>query len=107
MNFLDCVLSREAKTSTYIENGIAIPHGSIAEVNESKLCIAILEEPIPWDDEMVDIVFLMALKMNSKQESEKVQQFYKSFVQLTSSEKNIQKMKSLQNNIELYKFFMR
>lgn len=106
-NFLECVLSREAKTSTYIENNIAIPHGSVSEVNESKMCIAILKEPIQWEDEVVEIVFLMALKMNSKQESEKVQQFYKSFVQLTSSEKNIQKMKALKNNIELYQFFMR
>lgn len=104
--FLKAVLERERVTTTYIENGIAIPHGSTAEVNESKISIAILEEAVEWDNERVDIVFLMALRMNSHQESEKVQRFYKGFINLTASEKNICYLKSLSNNIDLYKYFM-
>ena len=39
------VYAREEESTTGIGEGIAIPHGNMAEVNESRIVVAILEEP--------------------------------------------------------------
>ena len=45
------------KTTTTIGNGVSLPHGSPTAVNESKVGIAILKNPIMWDNEQVQVVF--------------------------------------------------
>ncbi len=61
------VYKRESVGATWLEGGIAIPHGSTKYVNKSSIAIAKLERPICWEDGMkVDLIFMIAMKEDSK-----------------------------------------
>ena len=104
--FYDSVMEREKATTTSIGNGISLPHGAQSEVIESKVAIAILEEPIKWNDDFVDIVFLLGFKMVTPEEIKRVQTFYKEYISLIETDEKIKKLKSMNSNIELYKYLI-
>lgn len=60
-DFEKSVLKRENIQSTEIGKGVAIPHGFPENVHRSQIALSILKEPIPWGNESVDIIFLIAL----------------------------------------------
>ena len=70
-------MDRESKTTTTIGNGVSLPHGSPTAVNESKVGIAILKNPIMWDNEQVQVVFLLAFRLSTRDEISRIQMFYK------------------------------
>lgn len=104
--FFDTVMERENKTTTTIGNGVSLPHGSPAAVNESKVAIAILDEPIMWDGELVEVVFLLGFKMITKDEINRIQLFYKEYVSLIDTDEKISMLKSMRTNIEVYKYLI-
>lgn len=104
--FYDSVMDRESKTTTTIGNGVSLPHGSPTAVNESKVGIAILKNPIMWDNEQVQVVFLLAFRLSTRDEISRIQMFYKEYVTLIDSEEKLQKLKSMKSNIELYKYLI-
>jgi len=105
--YLQSVFDRELATTTSIGRGIAIPHGNMAEVNESRIVVAILEEPIVWHDDMVDVVFLLAVKMNTKFEIRRTKQFYKDFLQLTDNDENMEAIKRMGSTLDIYQYFIK
>lgn len=105
--YLQSVFDRERATTTSIGRGIAIPHGNMAEVNESRIVVAILEEPIPWHDDMVDVVFLLAVKMTTKFEIRRTKQFYKDFLQLTDNDENLEAIKKMGSTLDIYQYFIK
>lgn len=105
--YLQSVFDRERATTTSIGRGIAIPHGNMAEVNESRIVVAILEEPIVWHDDMVDVVFLLAVKMNTKFEIRRTKQFYKDFLQLTDNDENMEAIKRMGSTLDIYQYFIK
>lgn len=59
---LDTILQREKLGSTGVGNGIAIPHGKLAQLNNIVGVFARLDTPVDFealDDEPVDLVFLL------------------------------------------------
>lgn len=100
------VIVRESATSTAIGNGVAIPHGKTGFVNDSKVCICTLESPISWNGEMVDVIFLIAIKMRTTQELKYVQQFYKYFISLTDTDEKIDKLRGISSSGEMYKYLI-
>lgn len=104
--FFDSVMEREKATTTSIGNGISLTHGSQSEVIDCKVSIAILNEPIIWDSEKVDIVFLLAFKATTPDEINRIQMFYKQYISLIEKEENIKALKNMDNNIELYKYLI-
>ncbi|WP_251861745.1 BglG family transcription antiterminator [Clostridium sp. Marseille-Q2269] len=60
--FLQSVIEREQISSTSISNLVAIPHALFENVIDSKIAIGILEKPIQWGENMVQIVLLLALE---------------------------------------------
>lgn len=104
--FYDSVMEREKITTTAIGNGISLPHGAQSEVIESKVAIAILDKPIMWNDDQVDIVFLLAFKMVTPDEIKRVQMFYKEYISLIETEEKIKKLKAMNSNIDLYKYLI-
>ncbi len=104
--FYRSVLDREKATSTAIGNGISLSHGAQSEVVESKVSIAVLEKPIMWNDEEVDVVFLLAFKMTTREEVERIQKFYKQYLSLIETDNKITKLKRMKSNIELYKYLI-
>ncbi|HCW73113.1 MAG TPA: hypothetical protein DHM90_04170 [Clostridiaceae bacterium] len=107
-SYVNTVLERENATLTSIGNGVAIPHGNQNLINEAKVVIGILNTPITWNDEdQVDVVFLLAVKMNSEEEIEKTKLFYKQYISLVETDEKIQKLKNMNSNIDLYKYLIR
>lgn len=105
--FTKSVLEREAVTTTEIGNGIALPHGDQYCVNEPKVAIAVLDKPILWDKEEVDLVFLLAVRMISKEDVIQAQKFYKEYIALVDSEEKIRTIKSMDSNVELFKYLIK
>ncbi|MBS4535087.1 sigma 54-interacting transcriptional regulator [Clostridium sp. D2Q-14] len=65
--FLLSVYKRESQMTTYLEGGIAIPHGYTELVTKPVISITKLDNPIIWDGvNFVDIIFVLALNENSK-----------------------------------------
>lgn len=105
--YLESIYDREKATTTSIGHGIAIPHGNMMEVNESRIGVAILKEPMEWSGDLVDLVFLLAVKMTSQYEIRRTKQFYKDFLTFTEHEENMESMKSLHSGLEIYQYFIR
>lgn len=59
------IMNHENVTSTYFGNYLAIPHPEIFLSETSFISVAILPKPILWDDEYVDIVFLVSIQKNN------------------------------------------
>lgn len=100
------ILKREKTVSTYIGNGVAIPHGNSSYANDSKVVVAILEKPMRWDkDSEADTVFLLAFKINNSIDSKRIQKFYKGFLELIETDEKLAYLRSLKSD-ELYKYFV-
>lgn len=105
--FQTSVFERERATTTCIGHGIAIPHGNISYVNDPRIVVAILKDPIDWHDDQVDIVFLLAVKMTTDFEIKRTKQFYKDFLELTDNETNLTAMKEMRSSLELYQYLIK
>ncbi|WP_196229388.1 PTS sugar transporter subunit IIA, partial [Brucella anthropi] len=58
----ETILQRERLGSTGVGNGVAIPHGKLANINKIAGIFARLETPVDFealDDQPVDLVFLL------------------------------------------------
>lgn len=100
------ILNREKTVSTYIGNGVAIPHGNSGYANESKVAIAVLKNPIEWDQEnKVKIIFLLAFRINNAEDSKRIQLFYKGFLELIETDEKLKYLESMKSD-ELYKYLV-
>lgn len=67
--FMEDVMGRENVSATGIGNGIAIPHGKSANVTETSVAVAKLNNSVEWesvDDEPVKFIVLLAVNENDK-----------------------------------------
>lgn len=65
--YLLSVYKREALGATYLKGGIAIPHGDSRFVTKPTIAVTKLATPINWDGtNNVDLIFMIALKEDSK-----------------------------------------
>ncbi|HAW0322794.1 TPA: PTS 2-O-a-mannosyl-D-glycerate transporter subunit IIABC [Escherichia coli] len=66
--FLEEVYRRESLGPTALGEGLAVPHGKTAAVNEAAFAVATLSEPLQWEGvdgpEAVDLVVLLAILPN-------------------------------------------
>ena len=62
---------------------------------------------ITKDDDMVDVVFLLAVKMNTKFEIRRTKQFYKDFLQLTDNDENMEAIKRMGSTLDIYQYFIK
>lgn len=106
--FHETVLQREEYTSTAIGNNVAIPHGDQNLINEAKVAIATLKSPLKWSDtEVVDVVFLLAVKMDCEIEINRTKKFYEQYVRVLENADYMKFLRSCKSAIELYKFFIK
>ncbi len=56
---------RERMLSTYLMNGVAIPHGEAQYINIPAVGLVTLKKPVLWDAEYVSVVFVLALTADS------------------------------------------
>lgn len=65
--YLLSVYKREGLMTTFLQGGIAIPHGDVSLVTKPAIFVTKLVNPIIWDGiNTVDIIFVLALEENSK-----------------------------------------
>ncbi|WP_459840985.1 BglG family transcription antiterminator [Halanaerocella petrolearia] len=86
--FIESALAREDLTSTEMKNGVAIPHGEDDYVLDSVVAVATLAKPIQWENDVVDTVFLLALKSEGA-----AKQFFKHFQIIIENEELLAKIK--------------
>lgn len=84
-NFYQLVLEREEFASTELNNLVAIPHPNCAVTNSTFIATGILKKPIIWNSKSVQIIFLIAIMPNSKQD---LRDFYEGVVDFVTKEKN-------------------
>lgn len=89
--FTDSLFSRETLTSTAIGKGVALPHGGEKFVKHSNIVIATLEEPIEWGGEMVDIIFLLALRLEDRNY---IKSFFSYFYTVLDDENMLNKIRN-------------
>ena len=61
--YIDHMLEREASVSTFVGDGVAMPHGTVtddSEVLRDGLSVLVLAEPIDWAGESVSVVIGIA-----------------------------------------------
>ncbi len=101
------VLNRENFTPTSIGNGVAIPHGDQNEINEARVVIATLDQPILWDTEYVDVIFLLVVKMTNEYETKRTQEFYKQYIRLVETDEKVNILRSFKTSIDFYKYLIK
>lgn len=60
--FVKSVWEREEVQSTYLDNGFSIPHGNPEFVEKTNISILILDKPIDWDSQKVDVIVLLMIR---------------------------------------------
>lgn len=100
--FYKNILEREKKGSTYIGKGIAIPHAEDIYVNKSKVCIVRFNEPVIWQENKLDFIFILCLKF---EDIDKTKKFFKSFYSVLKDDEILQKMKYFKNKNEIMNIF--
>jgi len=61
-DFYDNVIQREELSSTCFFNSFAVPHGLYFNAKKSRCCILLSEQGIKWDDSLIHVVILIAVK---------------------------------------------
>lgn len=59
--FIESIYARESLCPTNISNGVAVPHGDPNFVHQSKVKIIVNSHKIPWGEEDVDVMIMLAI----------------------------------------------
>ncbi|QEY34868.1 PRD domain-containing protein [Caproiciproducens galactitolivorans] len=94
--FIQSVLYREKSSSTEFGWGVALPHGDVKYVIQPIISVAVLKQPIKWDNvDEVDTIFLLALDSNSAANNLQVKNFYTILSTMTDSSDVLEKGKEM------------
>ncbi len=96
--FADSVIERENIYPTAIGWGISIPHGEPKFVKYSCLAISILEHPVIWGKEKVDIVLMLCI---SAEDINKSKKWVRDLYNFIECEKNRSRLKNTKNSEEI------
>lgn len=88
------VLEREKLYSTAIGGGVAIPHGEVALVKRSCFAISILDQPVCWGNESVEIIILLCISEKDREKSKKWMRNLYNFIEDSSNVKFLKNIKS-------------
>jgi len=98
-DYIHSVYEREEEYSTAIGYGVAIPHGCSNDVIESFVAVATLESPLKWDENLVDMIFMIGLEPNRR--SQDHLKILSSLSRYLVHEDFRKEVKLARNNIEL------
>lgn len=85
-DFYDQILQREDLFSTEIDNKIAFPHPLVQETNETFMSVTVLNKPIFWTHNFVQVILIGNVK---KGEGAKAQRMYEEFAKFVSDKESI------------------
>ena len=87
--FYDAVLKREGLAQTDFGNLTALPHPYKTLTKDSFVCVGILERPILWNKNQVQVVFLVSI---GESEHEQLQSFYQLTMNLLLNQKGVARL---------------
>ena len=87
--FFERVLKREELGPTGFGNSIAIPHPYRPEGSQSFVVTGILDAPVGWDENEVQVVFLLSMKTGG---DKSLQLFYRSVGKLLASKSSVSRL---------------
>lgn len=88
-NFKEAVYERERTAPTAFGNLVALPHPSQTLSTKTFACVAILKKPMIWDDQMVQVVFLVSIE---NRPSKEIQSFYRTTSRLLINKQYIDEL---------------
>lgn len=100
--FCENIFDREEKGSTFIGNGIAIPHSLQEYVIESKICIVKLSKPIIWKKNSIKLIIILGLNFT---EIESTRDFFKKLYSILDDENLINKIYESKDKFEIVNIF--
>lgn len=103
VGFHEDILQREKKGSTYIGKGVAIPHSRDMFVNKSKVCIVKFKNPIEWENNKLDLMFILCLKFDDVKLTKK---FFKQFYSMLENDEIIAKIKNAKSIDDITNYFI-
>lgn len=84
--FLRSVLRRERLSSTDFGNRVAMPHAEVAMLPETTVCVAVLDRPVHWVHNPVQVVFLVSI---STHEGKDLHRFYGTLSKFLMSQRHV------------------
>ena len=100
--FCDSVLEREAMGGTDFGHLVAIPHPADNLVNENVVCVGILDKPVLWSANKVQLVILVAIYDST---SAQTQKFYQLTTALITDETRVKRIISRRQYPHFMKLF--
>lgn len=89
IDFLDMVLKREEHGMTSFGNLAATPHPIKTCTEENIVCIAVLDKPINWGNNDVQVIILLSLSIDDQQDS---RIFIQTLTDFISNEEAVEKL---------------
>lgn len=88
-NFYQAVLRREGLSSTDFGNRIALPHPYKAMTQDTFVCVGILDQPITWVKNEVQVVILVSIAPDEERD---LQSFYRMTTRLVQDRKAVDEL---------------
>ncbi|ALX50128.1 hypothetical protein AOX59_17015 [Lentibacillus amyloliquefaciens] len=100
--FVHSAMLREMSSATAIGGGVAIPHADPDFVKESVVYLAVLREPLQWGNEMVSVVFLLAI---SKDDQEMTKSLMQTIASISQNPSLMEKLNEAENISDILTVF--
>ncbi len=97
-NFYKSLTEREELASTYIDDGISIPHGIVEGLDETIISFCKLKEPIIWEKNKVDLILLFAINISDQ---ENINKIFEEVYSLINDKKKINRLKKAKTKKEI------
>ncbi len=100
-DFLESVLHREEIGKTDMNNVFALPHPMKICAHDTKVAVALLDQPIKWNEsDMIQIVFMLAIKQGEQKDFEHLYDIFIEIINNSKLQQNILKSQSYEQFID-------
>lgn len=101
--YVDSVCARERRASTAIARGVATPHGDKELVKKSCLLVIKLLNPIEWEEQSIDLVFILAVDFKK---IDQTKLFFKKFNKIIGSNDVLRNLRNATNSEDIKKYLV-
>ena len=101
--YVDSVCARERRASTAIARGVATPHGDKELVKESCLLVIKLLNPIEWEEQSIDLVFILAVDFKK---IDQTKLFFKKFNKIIGSNDVLRNIRNATNSEDIKRYLV-
>lgn len=103
IEFKKNVLKREKKSSTALDNYIALPHSVSTNGENLYLAFGILKKPVTWDTKEIRIIILMIIPDKNIESTDLIIKSYEEVLELGRDKKMVEALAKVKSFDEFYK----